>query len=220
MQELTIGDMVLRLVVSVILGALIGYEREKHGRPAGLRTHILVSVGATLFALCSYQIAGKDYDPGRVTAQIVTGIGFLGAGTIIRQGSVVRGLTTAASIWTIAAVGVAVAVGGQMLYLAIIASVLVFATLSIVATIERNLIDKHGERIVTIAMKEGQKTLCSVLGLISSQGAHVKAVDTERSADGGSQVVRIRMRMGTETSRSALEESLASSSDVISYNWE
>ena len=121
MPDSNLWDMILKLVVSLALGGAVGLERETHGRPAGLRTHILVCVGSTLFALCSYTVAGTRFDPGRISAQIVTGIGFLGAGTIMRQGSVVRGLTTAASIWTVAAIGVAVAIGGEMMLVAIAA---------------------------------------------------------------------------------------------------
>jgi putative Mg2+ transporter-C (MgtC) family protein len=108
--------MLLRLGMSAFLGGMIGLERETHGRPAGLRTHTLVCLGSTLFTFCSYAIAQPGNDPGRITAQIVTGIGFLCAGTIIHEGSIVRGLTSAASIWTAAAIGVAVGIGGQMLY--------------------------------------------------------------------------------------------------------
>ena len=92
------------MFLATFLGALIGLERETHGRAAGLRTHILVCLGTTLFTMCSYLIAGDYYDPGRITAQIVTGIGFLGAGSILRQGNTIVGLTSAASIWATAAI--------------------------------------------------------------------------------------------------------------------
>ncbi|GAB4294479.1 MAG: MgtC/SapB family protein [Desulfuromonadia bacterium] len=119
------GDITLSggtsLCVSAILGALVGLEREIHGRPAGFRTHLLVSVGACLFVLVSidfYRRFGTftgtlpvGVDPGRVAAQVVTGIGFLGAGAIIREGASVRGLTTAACLWVVAAIGVACGVG-------------------------------------------------------------------------------------------------------------
>ena len=148
--------MVLKLVVAVAFGGLIGIERETHGRPAGLRTHILVCVGATLFTLCSYNIAGHKFDPGRITAQIVTGIGFLGAGTIIHQGSVVRGLTTAASVWTVAAIGIAVAIGGQMLLLALVASVLAFGTLNLGSRIEKRILATHEDRFLTLTVRPGK----------------------------------------------------------------
>ena len=106
----------VRLAVSMLLSAIIGLERELHGKPAGLRTHMLVSVGCTLFMLFGVNapaIFGEhvSVDPSRIAAQIVTGVGFLGAGTIIRSVGSVHGLTTAASIWMVAAVGTAVGGG-------------------------------------------------------------------------------------------------------------
>lgn len=114
-------DIAIRLIVASILGGVIGFEREVHGRPAGFRTHLLVSLGSCLFVITSiffYQKFGNlsaqgplGVDPGRVAAQVVTGIGFLGAGAIIREKASIRGLTTAACLWVAAAVGVAVGVG-------------------------------------------------------------------------------------------------------------
>lgn len=104
-------EMVLRLLLAAVLGGIIGFQRERSQRPAGLRTHMLICIGAALFTIVG--IAGfPGGDPGRIAAGIVTGIGFLGAGAILhRQGGIVIGLTTAASIWTVAAIGVAVGAG-------------------------------------------------------------------------------------------------------------
>ena len=111
-------DLALRLLLSAVLGAVIGYEREIHDHPAGMRTHLLVSLGSAAFTVISIYgftntgIANEaPTDPSRVAAQIVTGIGFLGAGAIIKYGTSVRGLTTAASLWVTAAVGMAVGAG-------------------------------------------------------------------------------------------------------------
>lgn len=111
----------VKLLLSTLAGGLIGMEREKHGRPAGLRTHLLVAVGACLMMLVSEAVYLKfggepgtgvvRLDPGRVAAQIVTGIGFLGAGVIIKEGLSVRGLTTAACLWLVAGVGMAFGIG-------------------------------------------------------------------------------------------------------------
>ncbi|HET8568680.1 MAG TPA: MgtC/SapB family protein, partial [Candidatus Limnocylindria bacterium] len=94
-----------------MLGAGVGLERELHQRPAGFRTHALVALGAAMFTVVSREMAGPNADPTRIAAQIVTGIGFLGAGAIIRHGLAVRGLTTAASLWIVAAIGMAVGAG-------------------------------------------------------------------------------------------------------------
>lgn len=112
----TIGwpEVLLRIFVAAALGGAIGVERELRERQAGLRTHLVVSVGAALFTLVSaYGFAdfGARVDPTRIAAQVVTGIGFLGAGAIIRQGLSVRGLTTAASLWLVAAIGMAAGAG-------------------------------------------------------------------------------------------------------------
>lgn len=105
-------EMVLRLLLAAALGAIIGYQRERAGKPAGLRTHILICVGAALFTIASAYGFGVGADPGRVAAGIVAGIGFLGAGAIFhRQGGIVEGLTTAATIWAVAAIGLAAGAG-------------------------------------------------------------------------------------------------------------
>ena len=101
-----------RLLLAAILGALIGLEREIHEHPAGMRTHLLVSLGSAGFtALSIYAFPSPGADPARVAAQIVTGIGFLGAGAILKQGVTIHGLTTAASLWVAAAVGMAAGAG-------------------------------------------------------------------------------------------------------------
>ena len=114
---LTDTQVVWRLFLAAALGGVIGFEREKHNkRMAGFRTHILVSIGSSLIMLVSMHIfeiyAGKaPVDPARIAAGVVTGIGFLGAGTIIRSGENVQGLTTAASLWTVSGIGLAVGCG-------------------------------------------------------------------------------------------------------------
>ncbi len=107
-----------RLLLAVVLGGLVGLERQIHGRPAGLRTHILVCLGSALVMTLTASF-GPNIDPGRAVAGIVTGIGFLGAGVIVKSEEIVRGLTTAACIWFVAALGVVI---GQGLYVIALAS--------------------------------------------------------------------------------------------------
>jgi putative Mg2+ transporter-C (MgtC) family protein len=118
--ELSTLDLVFRLTLAAVLGGAVGLEREIREREAGLRTHLLVSVGSALFTLVSAyawndftfsRANGLTFDPTRIAAQIVTGVGFLGAGAIIRQGLSVRGLTTAATLWLVAAIGMASGAG-------------------------------------------------------------------------------------------------------------
>lgn len=124
-------DVSLRLVVALILSAIVGYDREQHDHPAGLRTHILVGLGSALFTGLSL-FAFEKGDPGRVASQIVVGIGFLGAGSIIqlRERRDIRGLTTAAGLWAVAAVGMACGSGNYLL--AAVATILIWFTLAIV----------------------------------------------------------------------------------------
>ena len=121
-------DMVLRLVIDSVIGGLIGYERERAAKPAGFRTHLLVCVGAALFTIASiYGFRYGSYDPSRVAAGIAVGIGFLGAGTILRGGRGVIGLTTAATIWAVAAIGLAL--GAGLYPVAVATGVIVLAAL-------------------------------------------------------------------------------------------
>ena len=137
-------QMILRLVVAAVLGSIVGIERERLNWVAGLRTHMLVCVGAALFMMVSFcgfaDVLGNDHvalDPSRIAAQVVSGIGFLGAGTIILRQKVVRGLTTAASLWTVAAVGLAV--GGGLYIAAATATGLIVMILAGLKPIERRL---------------------------------------------------------------------------------
>lgn len=128
-------ELFLRLLVAAILGSLVGWERERAQRPAGLRTYMLVAFGSALFTvLSSTAFAGAATDPSRIAANIVVGIGFLGAGTIFRAGESVRGLTTAAGLWAIAAIGMAAGVGEYLL--AIISTLLVLVILGGVRVLE------------------------------------------------------------------------------------
>jgi putative Mg2+ transporter-C (MgtC) family protein len=99
------------LLLAAFLGGLVGWERERRDRPAGLRTHILVCLGSALITLVSIHLSGTRFDPGRIAAQIVSGIGFLGAGTIIQGRGSVRGLTTAATLWLVASIGLGIGLG-------------------------------------------------------------------------------------------------------------
>jgi len=141
-------QLILRVLLAALLGGLVGLERELRDQAAGLRTHILVTVGSALFTVVSaYGFEGLtavsggvpgQVDPSRVAAQIVSGIGFLGAGAIIRHGFSVRGLTTAASLWAVAALGMAVGLGMYVLSLAV--AILIVGVLALVRMVENRFI--------------------------------------------------------------------------------
>jgi putative Mg2+ transporter-C (MgtC) family protein len=131
-------EIILKLILSIICGGIIGWERQLYHKPAGLRTHILVCIGAAMFTMSSiyiYKSYGGNIDPTRIAAQVVTGIGFIGAGTIwLYQGSI-KGLTTAATLWSTAAVGLAIGCG---FYLgAILTTIFVIIVLILLGYIER-----------------------------------------------------------------------------------
>lgn len=133
-------ELVLRLFLAAIIGGFIGIEREVSNRPAGLRTHILVTVGSALITLVSAEAFSGIGDPSRIAAQIVTGIGFLGAGTIIKTGNNIKGLTTAASLWISAGIGMAI---GSGYYLgAIVTAGIVFLTLVNAGGFEKKLVKR------------------------------------------------------------------------------
>lgn len=137
---ITIG----RVFLAFVLGGLVGFERERTQRPAGLRTHMLVAAGSACFTVASiYGFQGLEApsDPARLAAQIITGIGFLGAGAIFRTGDTVKGLTTASSIWITASIGILIGVG--MIYLAIFTTVMTWFVLYVVKSFEMRLEHKR-----------------------------------------------------------------------------
>ena len=143
----------LRLIISAVIGGAIGFEREIRDHPAGFRTHILISIGSTLLMLLSIYIPQtyhqfQNGDPGRIAAQVVSGIGFLGAGAIIRLGVNVRGLTTAASIWVVAGIGLAI--GGGMYLAAVIAAVLTLLALVFLDVVKKNLTRHRSFKFIKI----------------------------------------------------------------------
>ena len=138
-------DLAIRVCVALALGLILGAEREFRGHPAGLRTIALISAGSCMFTgLGLIPEFGKTVDPTRIAAQIVTGVGFLGAGSILRQGELVRGLTTAASIWVAASLGMAVGFGyyGVAVFVTVVVVVVLFA----LKPLEERLFRRRGHR--------------------------------------------------------------------------
>ncbi len=151
-------EIIIKIILSIILSGLVGMERERLKRPAGIRTHMLVGVGATLVILTSIYLK-QTFDlvqVDRMGSQVISGIGFLGAGTIIQQGNTVQGLTTAAGLWAVACIGIAV--GAGFYFGAITATVIVLITLILFKKIEKNIMkkDKIFELNITSVNNEGQ----------------------------------------------------------------
>lgn len=171
---------VIRLITAAILGGLIGMERENRRRAAGFRTHILVSVGAALAMVSSEYIFNlykgvTNLDPARLGAQVISGIGFLGAGTIIREGPNVQGLTTAATLWAVSCVGIAAGIG--FYEAAIVATVIIYLTLVVLRKFE-NVINKS-DSTIKLSMKVAQSSeqFVKVNSLIKSTRTTVTKMD-------------------------------------------
>ncbi len=155
--EVTTISSVFKLILSMVLGSVIGYERRRKGQIAGVRTFSLISMGATLAMILSIYVPQeylglKNGDPGRIAAQVLSGIGFLGAGAIIQMKGSVRGLTTAAGIWMVAALGLAVGVG--MYIVAIIATALILFILVQLERIEHRVSPGNESRIITVNISQ------------------------------------------------------------------
>jgi len=151
LNPITEIDIVIRLSLAFAAGAIIGLERSSRRQVAGLRTHILISVGAACLMLLSIWIPQHFFeggDPGRIAAQVVTGMGFLGAGAIIRLGNDVKGLTTAASLWVIAAIGMTI--GAGMYIAAIVTEIIALLTLVLLNKIERKIFPDIRNKIIEI----------------------------------------------------------------------
>jgi len=155
---LDLVDHISYMMFAAFLGSLIGLEREIHGQPAGLRTHMILSTGAALAAILSISyskfLSNPDMpsDPGRIVAQVVSGVGFLGAGAIMKMGVTVKGLTTASSLWTTAIVGIAC--GSGYLEIASATALLVFIILTIINKVEKSLLTTYGTHTLKIMLDD------------------------------------------------------------------
>jgi putative Mg2+ transporter-C (MgtC) family protein len=175
-------DFSARLIIAAALGALIGAEREIHGHPAGIRTHMLVALGSGIFTVLSIhgfgQAPGAGIDPTRIAAQIVSGIGFLGAGAILKDGIVIRGLTTAASLWATAAVGMA-AGAGEYVIGTVAAAVIIVSLWPINALAER----LHGSAVPEVQLRlhlERVDLIGQVSSLLLEHKLELGAISTQR----------------------------------------
>ena len=191
MPELHFGEIVLRVILAGVFGGAIGAEREIREREAGLRTHMLVSIGAALFTLVSAygfsdfrfsNASGITYDPTRIAAQVVTGIGFLGAGAIIRQGLSVRGLTTAASLWVVAAIGIATGAGYYSA--ALITTVVVLVSLWPLRIIAFRLFERvrPGELRLEVELRPAEAPSI-LLDPLEKRGIAVRSFEVEEARD-------------------------------------
>jgi len=207
---LTDWEMCLRLLLAALLGSLIGLERERLLWAAGLRTHMLVCVGSCLLMIVSsfgfqdaLAMAHTELDPSRVAAQVVSGIGFLGAGSILLRGEVIRGLTTAASLWTVAAIGLAV--GGGLYVVSSAATFIILVILVAIKPMERlyrNRVQVHVLKLVAPSQALSLKKVNEVMG---NRASKVKQFIVEKGSRDDTDSVTIEL---TRTSGAQAKEIL------------
>jgi len=177
-------EIILRLGIAAVLGAVVGYERERHNQPAGLRTHMILVVGSALAMTLSINLAMQfrpdvpNGDPARLAAQVLSGIGFLGAGAILRLGTNVRGLTTATSLWSMAVVGLSVGAGYYLVALA--ATALLILALSALDVVEKHLI--HSTIIFPVQVVAGDEVdmLPTLRGILKEQNMKVQSFSIQK----------------------------------------
>lgn len=177
------GDLLVALILASILGGAIGIERELSGKPAGIRTNLLVCVGAALLTELSVAIGNMavnpaNADPGRIAAQIVSGIGFLGAGTIIQSKGTVIGLTTAATLWVVSAIGIAVG-AGQYLE-AIGTTALVLAALLLLGRVETRLVQAKRQQNLVVQTLPDIEAVMAVEQILDKYDLRHRMIDLER----------------------------------------
>ncbi|MFW5976700.1 MAG: MgtC/SapB family protein [Bacillota bacterium] len=172
-------ELIFKIFLTLFIAAAIGYERESRGRAAGLRTHILVSLGSCLIMIVSIWIGntGPDHDPARLAAQVVSGIGFLGAGTILKEGSYIRGLTTAASLWVVAAIGLAVGSGHYIA--AILITTFVSFTLIIISIAENYFVGNKNTVHFELETNNKPETLKNICYLLENENIEIEKMEYE-----------------------------------------
>lgn len=192
---LSYQEILIRLLLAALLGSVVGLDRERLERGAGLRTHMLVAVGAALFMLVSAfgfaDVLGHQnvvLDPSRVAAQVVSGIGFLGAGTIILRKEIVHGLTTAASLWAVAAIGLAT--GGGLYIAAVAATFVVLFILLAIKPVERHLFLNRRPRTLTLTIERTDFTLSSLESALDSADLHLQSI-VFQSGDAQTEIIQL-----------------------------
>jgi putative Mg2+ transporter-C (MgtC) family protein len=206
--------LVARLPIAALLGSIIGADRERLAWAAGLRTHMLVCVGACLFMIVSAfgfadALGAKNVvlDPSRIAAQVVSGIGFLGAGSILLRGEVVRGLTTAASLWSVAAVGLAV--GGGLYIEAVAATVVILVILAGVKPLEERFQQRHKSHEIALEVEPGGLSLAALDAALGYRARRITKYIARPSETPGLEDVSITLTRLSPNEVAEIREELA-----------
>jgi putative Mg2+ transporter-C (MgtC) family protein len=191
-------EIVIRLGIAALLGMLVGFERERQNQPAGLRTHTILAIGSCLAMTISINMAFQfmpqinDSDPARLAAQVVSGIGFLGAGAILRYGTNVKGLTTATSLWTIAIVGLAVGAGHYFAGLATTGMLLIILVL--LNVLEKKLIKVYETITLSVTAQNNPDLVEELLALFKKMKKKILSVSVDSDVSGNAQTVMLVMK--------------------------
>ena len=204
MADLSSLEMVVRLSAGGGLAALVGLERELDAQPAGFRTHLLVGLGSALFTVTGAAVTGSD--PTRVAAQVVTGIGFLGAGAILRDGPRIKGLTTAATLWLSASIGVACGLGDFAP--AAVVTVVALIALRGLKRVERRALPSRGTTTLSVDIVRGA-SLSNVVRAVESVTGPLRVREVARSGEAGERIVGTVKLAGRLTPLQVLDQLLA-----------
>ncbi len=221
--SLNLGQVFLRFLCAMLVGLVIGIEREYTHRPAGMRTHILVALGACAVMVVGqlifteYSKTGASPDPARLAAQVISGVGFLGAGTIMREGANVKGLTTAASLWAVAGLGIAA--GGGYYGVAIVGTVFMFLTLTVFELLQNFLVSPHsGSRDYSVEAEDVSTALKDINTMASRTKCEIHNIEAE-ALNSGTYRINFRADFGRgkqKHRRDSFFEGLATSRNIRS----
>ena len=207
-------ELLVRILVGTVLGGAIGYERDLHGRPAGLRTHTIVALASATFMVISTRFmyfqhyAPTDLvavDPSRIAASVVSGIGFLGAGAILRNGITIKGLTTAAGLWLVAAIGMAA--GGGMYLESVFVTAVGLAALTLLRRFEDRGVQMVRRRLL-MTIDPARSSVAAVIDQLTKLGATVTQEDYERQVDEGRTRATCEVRLPAAVDDQALIRAL------------
>jgi putative Mg2+ transporter-C (MgtC) family protein len=221
--EITWQTALFRIILSFLIGAVIGIEREAQNQAAGLRTHILISIGSTIVMLLSIYIPQtfttfQNGDPGRIAAQVVSGIGFLGAGAILKFGGNIKGLTTAASIWAMAALGMAIGAGMYVIS-AIAAGVILFA-LTIMFVFEKFVFKEKSYKKIEIVVKKKGADAQAFKNIMLGMKIHISSSGFERNVNEATHKIRFLTLFDSNLNLQELVDKIEEQEGVISVSVE
>lgn len=213
-----LGELALRLLIAGVLGGLVGFEREYSNRPAGLRTHIVVCLGSALVMVTAEFIFNKysgqiAIDPTRMGAQVISGIGFLGAGTILRTGNSIRGLTTAAGVWAVACIGLAV--GSGFYAGALIATAFTVVTLLLTHPLERWHDNKHSHTKIVVQLASFSSDVSTIIDNLLQASASVENFQIVPDEEAGFRL-NLKLRGVDARQKANMISSLGRLPDIIS----